>query len=460
MANGSVDDYLVTSPSPSGERRGIPRNIHWILLGILGIGLSIVVLRSAVDKERRAAEVKQASELRDLKGKAQIDKKTDPLSIMSIQNDQEAQIPAKETLEQPVIGKLPPVPKDAKPAGLYPPEDQNRDAKELAKKQAQRDEAIASSQILALKGKNGGASKLVANAVGDITDAGGASQPGVEFDRLRKQRTAAASNQNYLSGRQDDLALIGGAGNGGGMSGRVNPFTGQPSRGASGSPGQASSDMQWAQNQGLTASTPVLRVNQPASQTVVMQGTVIPVVLLTQINSDMPGQISALVTTDVYDSIRGTSLIIPRGSKLFGEYNSQVRVGQERALAAFTRLIRPDGTYVNLLGMNAADAKGQSGLEGEVNNHFLKMFGASFLTAGLSFLFDRNKTQTVVVTGGGSTGSLSGATGDILVDISKRAGQRNQNIPPTITVPAGEKFFVVVNKDIDIPPYRANLPGQ
>lgn len=128
-------------------------------------------------------------------------------------------------------------------------------------------------------------------------------------------------------------------------------------------------------------------------------------------------------------------------------------------MAAFSRMVRPDGSYVNLLGMPAADSIGQTGLTGDVNNHFLKMFGASFVTAGLAALFDNSSSKTVVMSGT-SGGSVSGAAGDVLVDVAKRINQRNANIPPTITVPAGERFVVTVTRDIDIPPYRGRLPGQ
>lgn len=454
-----VDEFMVTSPTPSGEKRGIPRNIHWILIAILGGALAIVVLRSAVEKERRQAEIKEAKEQSDRKGKSGIDKKTDPLAIMAIQNSQEEGVEPKKA----DAAKLPPVP-DSKGQGenyrLSPPTDPDRERREAARKKEMRDEAISSSQILALKAKGSGVGGGIADQVGRMASAVSGVGLGGETDparaRVEQQRAfdlgASESKRNAVNGTaflQAQKAQ---------SVGSSNPFA---AAAASRLSAEMSQDSQWLQGQARQGGSQALTINRPASQSVVMQGTMIPVVLLTQINSDMPGQISAMTTADVYDSIRGNNLIIPRGSKLFGEYNSQIKIGQERALAAFTRLIRPDGTYINLLGMNAADGKGQSGLEGEVNNHFFKMFGASFMTAGLAFLFDRNRSQTVVIAGGtGSGGSISGAAGDILVDQAKRIGQRNQNIQPTITVQAGEKFFVVVNKDIDIPPYRSVLPGQ
>lgn len=76
--SNNVDDVIM--PSPSGERKGIPRNIHWILIGILAVGLAIVVLRSAIEKEKRDAEVKEAREKSELKGKTGIERKTDPFA--------------------------------------------------------------------------------------------------------------------------------------------------------------------------------------------------------------------------------------------------------------------------------------------------------------------------------------------------------------------------------------------
>ncbi|CAM5523747.1 type IV secretion system protein VirB10 [Thauera mechernichensis] len=155
---------------------------------------------------------------------------------------------------------------------------------------------------------------------------------------------------------------------------------------------------------------------------------------------------------DVYDSVRSSTLMIPKGSKLIGQYNADIRIGQERMMAAFSRIIRPDGSSINLAGMPGADQIGQAGLHGDVNNHFWKMFSSSFLIAGVSWLFDKNSDNRVIVNNS-TTQTPMEMTGEILKDISKTILDRNTSIPPTITVEKGQKLNIIVNKDISIPAY-------
>ena len=155
---------------------------------------------------------------------------------------------------------------------------------------------------------------------------------------------------------------------------------------------------------------------------------------------------------DVYDSVKGKSLLIPKGSRLVGQYNSNVNIGQERVMAAFQRLILPNGTSVNLAGMQAADQMGASGLEGDVNNHFWRMFSSSFMIAAISWAFDKNSPSTVVINNSSAEEARS-ITGEILQDISRTILDRSRAIAPTITIDKGMKLNVVVNKDIAIPAY-------
>lgn len=187
--------------------------------------------------------------------------------------------------------------------------------------------------------------------------------------------------------------------------------------------------------------------------TVVMEGAILDAALLTAINTDLPGDVTAIITRDVYDSMQPEKyLLIPKGSKLIGSYNSEANIGQERVMMAFKRLIFPDGSSINLLGMPGTDQIGMSGMKGDVDNHFIKMFGASFMIAGISRLVTPKQPATVNVYGTGG-GQLATEAGAILADISSRILQRNEIIPPTITIPEGERFNVRVNKDIHLTPY-------
>lgn len=121
------------------------------------------------------------------------------------------------------------------------------------------------------------------------------------------------------------------------------------------------------------------RLAERASPYVVQAGTVIPAALITGIRSDLPGQITAQVTENVYDSPSGSYLLIPQGARLIGQYDSQVAFGQSRVLLVWNRLMMPDGTSIVLERQQSADAEGFSGLEDEVDHHWGQLFRAAAL---------------------------------------------------------------------------------
>ena len=122
------------------------------------------------------------------------------------------------------------------------------------------------------------------------------------------------------------------------------------------------------------------RLSRPASPFVVQAGTIIPAALITGIRSDLPGQITAQVTENVYDSPTGRVRLIPQGARLIGIYDSQVAFGQSRVLLVWTRLIMPNGRSIVLERQPGADTAGYSGLEDEVDNHWGALFKAALLS--------------------------------------------------------------------------------
>ena len=126
------------------------------------------------------------------------------------------------------------------------------------------------------------------------------------------------------------------------------------------------------------------RVEPPASPYVLQAGSVIAAALITGIRSDLPGEVTAQVTEDVYDSPTGKALLIPQGARLVGQYDAQVTFGQSRVLLVWTRLIMPNGRSVVLERQPAADAEGYAGLEDEVDNHWGMLFKAAVLSTLLS----------------------------------------------------------------------------
>ncbi len=174
---------------------------------------------------------------------------------------------------------------------------------------------------------------------------------------------------------------------------------------------------------------------------VVPQGTIITGVLETAINSDLPGLVRAVVSRDVR-GFDGTKVLIPRGSRLIGQYSSGVALGQSRAFVIWTRLLRNDGVSVQL-GSAATDPLGTAGLSGKVNSHFLRRFGAatllSVITSGLDYL-----VNTAQAGGSVTVGSPAQAT-----QLAGIALQRDIDIPPTIKVAQGTPVRVFVARDLD-----------
>lgn len=180
---------------------------------------------------------------------------------------------------------------------------------------------------------------------------------------------------------------------------------------------------------------------------VVPQGTIITGVLETALNSDLPGLVRAVVSRDVR-GFDGTRILIPRGSRLIGQYSNGVALGQSRAFVIWTRLLRNDGVSIQL-GSAATDPLGAAGLSGKVNNHFLRRFGAaallSVITSGLDYLVATAQQGGAVV-----VGSPTQAT-----QLAGIALQREIDIPPTIKVAQGTPVRVFVAKDLDFSQERA-----
>jgi type IV secretory pathway VirB10-like protein len=192
------------------------------------------------------------------------------------------------------------------------------------------------------------------------------------------------------------------------------------------------------------------RLANPASRYVVQAGAVIPAALITGIRSDIPGQVTAQVTEQVYDSPTGKYLLIPQGSKLIGVYDSQISFGQDRVLLVWTRLILPNGRSIVLERQPGADTQGFAGLEDEVDHHWGHLFTAAALSTllgvGAELGATNNDSAILTALRRGSTDSLN-QTGQQVV-------RRNLNIQPTITIRPGFPVRVSVNRDLMLAPYR------
>ncbi|WP_314909765.1 TrbI/VirB10 family protein [Cardiobacterium hominis] len=182
-------------------------------------------------------------------------------------------------------------------------------------------------------------------------------------------------------------------------------------------------------------------------------GTIIPAVMVSGINSDLPGEIIAQVTHNVYDSKTGRTVLIPQGSKLIGRYDSHIAMGQERVMIAWYRLEFPDASVFNLGNMGAVDLAGYAGMHDRVNNHTWKIFKNAFLLSVIGA-----GTQIAIGDGGENENSPLNIT---KVEMGRQIGQvgteiirRNLNIQPTLEIRPGYRFNVMVNKDIILSPYK------
>ena len=195
------------------------------------------------------------------------------------------------------------------------------------------------------------------------------------------------------------------------------------------------------------------RLSRPASPFVVQAGTVIPAALITGIRSDLPGQITAQVTENIYDTPTGRARLIPQGARLIGIYDSQVAFGQSRVLLVWTRLIMPNGRSIVLERQPGADTAGYAGLEDEVDNHWGAMFKAALLSTLLGVGSELGSTS-----GTGSNSDVISAlrrgSSDSLNQAGQKVVQRNLNIQPTLTIRPGFPIRVIVNRDLVLEPYK------
>jgi type IV secretion system protein VirB10 len=183
-------------------------------------------------------------------------------------------------------------------------------------------------------------------------------------------------------------------------------------------------------------------------------GTIIPAVLETAINTDLPGNVIARVTQNIYDSHTGQDILIPQGTILIAQYNRSVSYSQRRVQVVWDVLIRPDGYQVELEGMNGVDPKGAAGLKAKYRENWFEYIKA----AGIVSLFSVINSKLVEeVAKYGSDEMAAGvitSNAEFIKDLGGNLISRALNIQPTLTVDNGEKINVMLNKNIYLPPCR------
>jgi len=193
-------------------------------------------------------------------------------------------------------------------------------------------------------------------------------------------------------------------------------------------------------------------LQHPRSPNEIKAGTVLPAVLITAINSDLPGPVVAQVREHVYDTVSGNTLLVPQGSRLIAQYDSMVAWGQERVLLCWQRLVLPNGDSMDLQCMPAADLKGAAGLADEVDEHWWRILKgatvATLLSVGTAYAAGDTTAYNPTV-GQVTARSASGEIGTVGAQLTRN----NLSVQPTITVRPGFSVNVIVTKDMIVPPY-------
>lgn len=192
----------------------------------------------------------------------------------------------------------------------------------------------------------------------------------------------------------------------------------------------------------------------PASPYMLSAGSVVAASLITGINSDLPGLVTAQVTQNVFDSATGRFLLVPQGARLVGKYDSVVAFGQRRALVIWQRIILPDGSSLRLDNMPATDPSGYAGLADKVDFHswaLLKGVAMATLLGVGSELSIKGESALVQAIRESTQQNVSRA-GDQLTS-------RNLDVQPTITIRPGAPVRLLVSRDLILAPWRGNIGG-
>lgn len=192
------------------------------------------------------------------------------------------------------------------------------------------------------------------------------------------------------------------------------------------------------------------RVTPPASPFVLQAGAVISAALITGIRSDLPGQIAAQVTENIYDSPTGSILLVPQGTRLIGQYDNSVQFGQRRVLLVWNRLIMPNGRSIVLERQPGADTQGYAGLEDGVDYHWWDLAKAAALSTllgvGAELATDDNDRLIRAIRDGAQ---------DTINQAGQQIVQRQLQVAPTLTIRPGFPVRVIVTKDLVLEPYRS-----
>ena len=230
-----------------------------------------------------------------------------------------------------------------------------------------------------------------------------------------------------------------------------------PGMGTSGPGGNASDPNGWNRKEAFIKQNLPEEYSQhiratPRSPLELKSGTLLPCVLISGLNSDLPGNMVAQISENVWDTVSGRYLLIPRGSKVIGTYDNQVAYGQSRVLVIWSRLVFPDGSTLVLDNLGGADQSGYSGFKGAVNRHWgsiissallVSLLGAGVEIAAPTSNGDRDKEDPRSILAENAATAVAEAMSQII--------QREVNRQPTIKIKPGYRFMIFVQRDILFP---------
>jgi len=183
-------------------------------------------------------------------------------------------------------------------------------------------------------------------------------------------------------------------------------------------------------------------------------GTIMPAVLETAINTDLPGNVIARVTENIYDSQTGKNILIPQGTVLIAQYNSSVSYAQRRVQVVWDVLIRPDGYQVELEGMNGVDRQGMAGLKAAYHENWFEYVKAAGIVSLFSLINSKMAEEASKYGSNEMAAGVIASNAEFIKDLGGNFVTKALNIQPTLTVENGEKISVMLNKNIYLPPFR------
>jgi type IV secretion system protein VirB10 len=186
-------------------------------------------------------------------------------------------------------------------------------------------------------------------------------------------------------------------------------------------------------------------------------GTLIPGIMLSGLNSDLPGVVMGQVSEHVYDTATGANVLIPKGSRIIGVYDSNISYGQKRVMVVWNRVVAPDGTSLNIAGSQGLDRAGYSGMSGRVDEHWGRLIGTALLASAFVAGAEAVAPSTVYDGNGNSSNRrspseiLSEAAANVAVEVGAKLTEKASNIQPTIKIRPGTRFNVFVAQDVVFP---------